>query len=654
MCHQKKKLPCSYIIIMTWLIYGGKGWIASQFIEVLESKCISYVIGKARVDNEKDLIHEIETVQPSRVISMIGRTHGGDFKTIDYLEQGRPQLRENIRDNLFAPIVLALVCARKNLHFTYLGTGCIFSYDDTHDTTHGFNEDDAPNFFGSSYSICKGFTDRLMHLMNGNTLNVRIRMPINDDLECPRNFLCKILNYRKICSISNSMTVLPDLLPVLCSMIEQNETGTINLTNPGVISHNEILDMYKAIIDPDFHYENFTEEEQNHILLAERSNNYLCTEKLQSQYFVLPIYQSLQRLFKRVRKDRLLRQPYVMSRVLVTGGWGFIGSNFIHELYMDLFMGSSSGKSNLIVQVDKLSYCSRKEYLDDIPSIVHYQMDLNATEDIENILHRHDIDTIVHFAAQSHVDLSFNNSLSFTWDNVRGTHSLLEATRRYGKIRRFLHVSTDEVYGETMQMEAVNELHLPNPTNPYAATKISAEFLVQSYFHCFELPVIIIRGNNVYGAHQYPEKLIPRFIMCLLTGKKCPVHGNGQTRRNFIHVSDMASAILCLLRKGVVSEIYNIGHDNEHSVMGIARLLLDIIVSPQSNLDDYIDYQTDRYYNDFTYRIDSTKLRSLGWLPRISMQDGLKRSVEWYRNHYHLFLETIKSAEHENTLSDSM
>lgn len=622
---------------MTWLIYGGRGWIAGQFLDVLASRSIPYVIGKARADNETDLVREIQTVQPSRVISMIGRTHGGGFKTIDYLEQGRPQLRENLRDNLFAPVVMAMVCSEMGIHFTYLGTGCIFSYDEAHDTTHGFREDDLPNFFGSSYSICKGFTDRIMHLMHKNTLNVRIRMPINDDLESPRNFLCKILNYKKICSIPNSMTVLPDLLPILCSMIEAKELGTINLTNPGVISHNEILDMYKAIIDPTFEYENFTIEEQNQALLAERSNNLLCTDILESKYFVLPIYQSLQRLFKRVRKERLLRQPYSMSRVLVTGGWGFIGSNFIHELYMDLFMGPSSSKGNVIVQLDKLSYCSRKEYLDDIPSIVHYQLDLNETDEIENILHHHEIDTIVHFAAQSHVDLSFNNSLSFTWDNVRGTHSLLEATRRYGKIRRFLHVSTDEVYGETMQKDPVNENHLPNPTNPYAATKISAEFLVQSYFHCFELPVIIIRGNNVYGAHQYPEKLIPRFILSLLAGKKCPIHGNGETRRNFIHVSDMSAAILCLLRKGTVSEIYNIGHDNEHSVKGIARFLLDIIVSPDANMEDYIEYQEDRYYNDFTYRIDSTKLRALGWSPRISMQNGLQRSVEWYRNHAHLF-----------------
>jgi len=622
---------------MTWLIYGGNGWIGKQFIEVLVARGISFKIAEARADSIVDVTKELDEVAPDRVISFIGRTHGKGFTTIDYLEQGRPQLVENIRDNLFGPIALAMLCQQRDIHFTYLGTGCIFTYDDKHDTSTGFTEEDVPNFFGSSYSICKGFTDRMMHLLASNTLNARIRMPINDDLDSPRNFLYKILHYKKICSIANSMTVLPDLLPILCSMIQDKKSGTVNLTNPGVITHNQILDMYTALIDPSFTYENFTIEEQNQILLAERSNNLLSTDSLEAEYFVLPIYQSLQRLFKRIRKEKMLREPYRMNRVLVTGGWGFIGSNFVHELYMHLFM-NNAGKNNEIVQLDKLSYCSRAEYLADIPGIVHYQMDLNETDKIEAILEEHQIDTIVHFAAQSHVDLSFNNSLTFTWDNVRGTHSLLEATRRYGRIRRFLHVSTDEVYGETVQKEAFTELQPPNPTNPYAATKISAEFLVQSYYHCFELPVIIIRGNNVYGPHQYPEKLIPRFILQLGNGKKCSIHGNGQTRRNFLHVSDMCAAILTLLQKGTISEVYNIGHDNEHSVMHIARSLVDIIISPDARLDDFIEYQEDRYYNDFTYRINSSKLRALGWKPTVTMEDGLRKCVEWYRANQSLYL----------------
>ena len=657
-----------------WLVYGGKGWIGSQFVDVLKQKNIPFVLGKSRVDDTPALLSEIEDIQPSRIVSFIGRTRGGDFTTIDYLEQGRPQMVENLRDNMYGPVSLAIIAKNKNIHFTYLGTGCIFTYDDQHpfgQEENGFKEEELPNFFGSAYSITKGFTDRLMHLFEDSMLNVRIRMPINDDLENSRNFITKILNYKKICSIPNSVTVLPDLLPILCEMILSQKTGTVNLTNPGLVSHNQILDMYKHILDPSFQYENFSIEEQNKILSAERSNNCLDTTELENDYFVLPIYQSLQRLFKRIRKNRMTSQPVKMKNVLVTGGFGFIGSNFVHHLYDHLLASSlkvtetftasmqtiqSSEKPSFsIVNIDKLSYCSRREYLESIPAsiLTNYELDLNDTERLEQILEEHEIDTIVHFAAQSHVDLSFNNSLIFTMDNVRGTHSLLEAARRYQEqnlrkgvrgLQRFLHISTDEVYGETVQKEAFTELQPPNPTNPYAATKISAEFLVQSYFHCFELPVLIIRGNNVYGPHQYPEKLIPRFTMLLTNGQKCTLHGNGQTRRNFVHVMDMCSAILLLLGKGQLSEIYNIGHDNEYSVLQIARMLVGIIgndplsTSSNDNFQNYIEFVEDRYYNDFTYRIDSTKLRQLGWEPKIGMKEGLESVVAWYQNNKHIYV----------------
>jgi dTDP-4-dehydrorhamnose reductase len=202
--------------------------------------------------------------------------------TIDYLEKPG-KLVENIRDNLFSPILLADLCKNKNIHFTYLGTGCIFDYDETHlygSEETGFTESDLPNFFGSSYSIVKGYTDRIMHkLYNNSSLNVRIRMPITDEVN-PRNFITKILNYKKICSIPNSMTVLNELLPIMVEMSLSNKVGTINLTNPGLISHNEILTMYKEIIDSSFTWENFTIEEQNTVLASKRSNNFLNTEHL--------------------------------------------------------------------------------------------------------------------------------------------------------------------------------------------------------------------------------------------------------------------------------------------------------------------------------------------------------------------------------------
>jgi 3,5-epimerase/4-reductase len=229
---------------------------------------------------------ELDRLKPDRAVCLVGRTHGGGIATIDYLEQPG-KLVENVRDNLYAPLSLGLLCKERSIHMTYFGTGCIFEYDAGHPqdggSSSGFTEEDLPNFFGSSYSVVKGFTDRLMHLLDcegGGALNVRIRMPIVGK-DHPRNFITKITRYAKVCSIPNSMTVLPTLLPSLIKLIVAGETGTLNLTNPGVISHNEILTMYKEIVDPSFTWENFTVEEQNATLASKRSNNLLDTSRLE-------------------------------------------------------------------------------------------------------------------------------------------------------------------------------------------------------------------------------------------------------------------------------------------------------------------------------------------------------------------------------------
>ena len=270
---------------MKILVYGHKGWIGSMFINILKDKGLDYYTTNTRCDNHTDLIIDLNDIKPTHVISFIGRTHGvidgKTYSTIDYLEESG-KLKENINDNLFSPLQLALLCNERNIHYTYLGTGCIFSYRDRIiSDKNGFMETDLPNFFGSQYSTVKGFTDRLMKLIP-NTLNLRIRMPIVN-YDNPRNFITKITNYEKICSVSNSMTVLTELLPYVIKLMNINHTGTLNFTNPGSISHNEILEMYKEYVDPEFTWKNFTIEEQNQILKSERSNNLLdttCLEKL--------------------------------------------------------------------------------------------------------------------------------------------------------------------------------------------------------------------------------------------------------------------------------------------------------------------------------------------------------------------------------------
>ena len=300
---------------MKFLIYGTNGWIGNKVYTHLKSmkQNIEVVSGNSRVNDINQLEKEIQDVQPTHVISLIGRTHGtyeGEYiGTIDYLEKPG-KLVENVRDNLFGPMVLGLLSKKYNYHFTYLGTGCIFQFDEKHPfgkEEKGFTESSLPNFFGSSYSIVKGFTDQLMHLVEDSVLNVRIRMPITDEFN-KRNFITKITTYKKVCSVPNSMTVLNELIPYMIDMAVHGETGTVNLTNPGLISHNEILEMYKEIVDPDFTWENFSIEEQDEILASGRSNNFLNTKILKSKYpQVKNIKTSVRHILQQMKQKKIDR-----------------------------------------------------------------------------------------------------------------------------------------------------------------------------------------------------------------------------------------------------------------------------------------------------------------------------------------------------------
>ena len=247
---------------------------------------------------------------------------------------------------------------------------------------------------------------------------------------------------------------------------------------------------------------------------------------------------------------------------------------------------------------------------------------------ITHILDNYSIDLVIHFAAQSHVQNSFEDSLQYTQDNIMGTHVLLECCRKYGKLERFIHVSTDEVYGESMNEvteRSKTEQSILCPTNPYAATKAGAELIAQSYNHSFKMPIIITRGNNVYGPNQYPEKLIPRFIQQLKNNEKVTIQGEGTAVRAFLHAQDTARAFECILEKGKIGEIYNIGCDEgmEYSVMEVARILISMI-KKTDNYDDWITYIEDRPFNDQRYYISNEIVKGLGWSITINFMDGLK------------------------------
>jgi dTDP-glucose 4,6-dehydratase len=246
---------------------------------------------------------------------------------------------------------------------------------------------------------------------------------------------------------------------------------------------------------------------------------------------------------------------------------------------------------------------------------------------IKYVIESMNITQIIHFAAQSHVQNSFDDSMQFTHDNIVGTHTLLEVCRRYGKIEKFIHVSTDEVYGESMIETDENkktENSILCPTNPYAATKAGAELIAQSYYHSFKMPIIITRGNNVYGPNQYPEKLIPRFIELLRDNKKVTIQGDGSNIRAFLHSHDVARAFEIILEKGKVGEIYNIGSDEnqEYTVLEVAKLLIEKI-KKTNNHNDWITYIEDRPFNDKRYYISNQKIKDLGWSIDIDFEDGI-------------------------------
>ena len=295
----------------TFLIFGANGWIGNQVINYLSEQKIPYIKARSRANDSESIIQELNAnPQITHIMSFIGRTHGiyegQKITTIDYLEKPG-KLVDNVNDNLYSPLNLALLCKERGLHFTYLGTGCIFEYDEAHpfgQEINGFTEESRPNFFGSGYSIVKGFTDQLMNnqIFEDTVLNLRIRMPITDEVN-ERNFITKITTYQKVCSIPNSMTVLNDMIPIMVKLAQNHICGPVNLTNPGLISHNEILEMYKEIVDPNFTWTNFTVEEQNQILASKRSNNFLETKILESlEPNVKPIKESVRDILMKMKR----------------------------------------------------------------------------------------------------------------------------------------------------------------------------------------------------------------------------------------------------------------------------------------------------------------------------------------------------------------
>ena len=319
-------------------------------------------------------------------------------------------------------------------------------------------------------------------------------------------------------------------------------------------------------------------------------------------------------------------------KLLVTGCCGFIGSNFVNFYF-------NENREVEIINLDAMYYCASENNINkEIRNSERYHLvkgNLCSFDLISNILEIYKIDNVIHFAAQSHVQNSFDNALQYTNDNVVGTHTLLEACRKYGKIERFIHISTDEVYGESMITENEEKKHEGSilcPTNPYAATKAAAELIAKSYYHSFKMPIIITRGNNVYGQNQYPEKLIPIFIQQLLKDNPVTIQGDGSNIRAFLHVNDVCSALKLVLENGQIGEIYNIGSDDhqEYTITQVAHILIEKIKNTQ-NYNKWITYIEDRPFNDKRYYISNQKVKKLGWSINTDFYKGLDNLIEQMR-----------------------
>ncbi len=305
-------------------------------------------------------------------------------------------------------------------------------------------------------------------------------------------------------------------------------------------------------------------------------------------------------------------------RILVTGGAGFIGSNFVHHVL-------DTHENDEIVTLDALTYAGSKANLGGVLDDPHHEFvegDIRDQELVTDLVA--DVDAIVNFAAESHVDRSIEGAKPFVSTNVQGTQTLLDAAND-ADIDRFLQISTDEVYGQVLDGTFSEDDPL-NPRNPYAATKAGADLLVNSFQTTHDLPVVITRTSNNFGPRQHPEKLIPKFIQNAAAGEALPVYGDGSNVREWIYVEDNCRALDLVLREGNIGEVYNIGSHAEKTNLEVTEAILDAVGAS----DDLIEFVEDRAGHDQRYALDTDKIEALGWEPEYSFEEGLERTVDYY------------------------
>lgn len=308
-----------------------------------------------------------------------------------------------------------------------------------------------------------------------------------------------------------------------------------------------------------------------------------------------------------------------MNKIVITGGAGFIGSHVVDHFF-------NKYENAEIVIFDKMTYAADvrniSPLIDDprVSLVVKDICDLDACVDILK-----NTDLLLHLAAESHVDNSFGNSMEFTRTNVMGTHALMEAAHRH-KIPKIIHVSTDEVYGEVLEGE-VDESFNMYPTNPYSASKAAAEMVISGYIRSFKLPVTVVRANNIFGIRQFPEKIIPKFLLMLMQGQKLTLHGNGRNKRHYLAAPDFAAALSLIAERWKPFEIYNIGTNEEYTNLEVSSMLCEQF---GLKLDDCASFVEDRPFNDGRYALNWNHITELGWKPKFSLEKELPKIAQWY------------------------
>ena len=345
-----------------------------------------------------------------------------------------------------------------------------------------------------------------------------------------------------------------------------------------------------------------------------------------------------------------------MKNILVTGGAGFIGSNFIKYML-------ETYEYN-IINIDNLTYAGNLENLTDIENNSKYifiKADIRDRQVLEQIFTEHHIDTVVNFAAESHVDRSIEDPELFLTTNVLGTQALLDTAKKYWKVNpedkhcrlfkegvKYLQVSTDEVYGTLGKEGMFTETTPLAPNSPYSASKAGADMIVRAYYETFGMPINITRCSNNYGPYQFPEKLIPLMINNCINNKELPVYGDGMQIRDWLHVKDHCTGIDTVLHKGKIGEVYNIGGNNEKANIEIVKLIIQTL----GKSEELIKYVQDRPGHDRRYAIDNTKITTeLGWAPSYTFEQGIKETIEWYLSHQE-WMEKIVSGEYINYYSN--